>query len=168
MPKPTALRDLRDEKHELEMTPMIDVTFLLLIFFLCTIRFRTLEGKLAAYLPKDVGPTPAAADQIERLAIRVEVAVPGARLALDGAPWNGEGRFRFSDDRALTYRVGARATDSIDHLRARLAEQFAADPTRPLTLDAGPDTVYGDVVPVLDAVAEVGFQDLTFVGTYER
>ena len=39
----------------MEMTPMIDVTFLLLIFFLCTIKFKTLEGKLSAYLPEGRG-----------------------------------------------------------------------------------------------------------------
>ena len=49
------LKELIDDECELQMTPMIDVVFLLLIFFLCTIKFKTLEGKLAAYLPKDVG-----------------------------------------------------------------------------------------------------------------
>ncbi|MDF1837417.1 MAG: biopolymer transporter ExbD, partial [Planctomycetota bacterium] len=39
----------------MDMTPMIDVTFLLLIFFMCTLKFKVLEGKLTAYLPKDVG-----------------------------------------------------------------------------------------------------------------
>ncbi|MEL6716433.1 MAG: biopolymer transporter ExbD, partial [Planctomycetota bacterium] len=46
------LAKIADEKHELEMTPMIDVTFLLLIFFMCTLKFKVLEGKLGAYLPK--------------------------------------------------------------------------------------------------------------------
>ena len=34
---------------------MIDVVFLLLIFFICTMKFKVLEGKLATVLPKDVG-----------------------------------------------------------------------------------------------------------------
>ncbi len=49
----------------LEMTPMIDVTFQLLIFFMCTIKFKVLEGKLAAYLPKDVGVNTSPAEPIE-------------------------------------------------------------------------------------------------------
>ena len=49
------LSDIAEEEYKMEMTPMIDVTFLLLIFFLLTIKFKVLEGKLAAYLPKDVG-----------------------------------------------------------------------------------------------------------------
>jgi len=59
------LEEIQKEKHELEMTPMIDVTFLLLIFFMCTLKFKTLEGKLAAYLPKDVGVNQADAEPID-------------------------------------------------------------------------------------------------------
>lgn len=33
------------------MTPMIDVIFQLLIFFMCAIHFKSLEGKLYAYMP---------------------------------------------------------------------------------------------------------------------
>ncbi len=43
------------EAPELSMTPMIDVTFQLLIFFMVTSKFKTLEGKLSAYLPKERG-----------------------------------------------------------------------------------------------------------------
>ena len=41
----------------MDMTPMIDVVFLLIIFFLC-IDFKILEAKLPAYLPKDKGSQP--------------------------------------------------------------------------------------------------------------
>jgi biopolymer transport protein ExbD len=43
------------DKSDLSMTPMIDVTFLLLIFFMVACKFKTFEAKLAAYLPKDKG-----------------------------------------------------------------------------------------------------------------
>ena len=56
MPKRiSAAKKLLKEKAELDMTPMIDVVFLLLIFFMCTMKFITLEGQLSAELPKDVG-----------------------------------------------------------------------------------------------------------------
>ena len=67
------LAEIADEKSELEMTPMIDVTFLLLIFFMCTLKFKTLEGKLAAYLPKDVGVNQSDAEPIEKVEILVRV-----------------------------------------------------------------------------------------------
>lgn len=44
-----------DTKFETNMTPMIDVIFQLLIFFMCATKFRILEGKLTSYLPKDKG-----------------------------------------------------------------------------------------------------------------
>jgi biopolymer transport protein ExbD len=54
-PKKKTENPLEKDKAELSMTPMIDVTFLLLIFFMCACKFKTFEGKLAAYLPKDKG-----------------------------------------------------------------------------------------------------------------
>jgi biopolymer transport protein ExbD len=49
------LGDAVKEEVKLELTPMIDVTFLILIFFMCTLKFKTLEGKLVSYLPTDKG-----------------------------------------------------------------------------------------------------------------
>ena len=46
---------LKEEKAELAMTPMIDVVFLLLIFFMTATKFKTSEGDVQANLPKDRG-----------------------------------------------------------------------------------------------------------------
>ena len=54
MSRRTKAKD-RIEELEIDLTPMIDVTFQLLIFFICTLKFKTLEGKLETELPKDVG-----------------------------------------------------------------------------------------------------------------
>ncbi|MHC5020256.1 MAG: ExbD/TolR family protein [Planctomycetota bacterium] len=43
------------EDMVMDITPMIDVVFQLLIFFMVATKFKTLEGKLLAYLPKDKG-----------------------------------------------------------------------------------------------------------------
>jgi biopolymer transport protein ExbD len=43
------------EDMVMDITPMIDVVFQLLIFFMVAAKFKTLEGKLLAYLPKDKG-----------------------------------------------------------------------------------------------------------------
>jgi biopolymer transport protein ExbD len=40
---------------QLPLTAMIDCTFLLLIFFMLATKFKTVEGRLKAYLPKDRG-----------------------------------------------------------------------------------------------------------------
>ena len=85
------LADIANDECKMEMTPMIDVTFLLLIFFMCTIKFKVLEGKLAAYLPKDVGVNATQAEPLEKVEILMRVQVEGTKLAPDGnKPWSGK------------------------------------------------------------------------------
>ena len=90
----------------LQMTAMIDVTFLLLIFFLCTLRFRTLEGILSSYLPRDVGLNQMPELKLEPLELVIGVVDPGARLdPVTGGAWSGRGRFE-TEGRVISYRVG--------------------------------------------------------------
>ena len=42
-----------EDKMQLRMTPMIDVVFLLLIFFMCVSKWKLAEGNLAAELPSE-------------------------------------------------------------------------------------------------------------------
>ena len=51
------MADNDDEPHP-DMTPMIDVVFQLLVFFLVTMKFKTLDMKIEAFLPKDKGLAP--------------------------------------------------------------------------------------------------------------
>ena len=175
------LQEIANEECELEMTPMIDVTFLLLIFFMCTIKFKTLEGKLAAYLPKDVGVNTSQAEPIEKVEILIKVLQPGTRLDPKSAhqkksrdprlvaPWNGDpgSRFVYGTDRVLEYRIGPRKTQSLDELRERLIKAHKADDERPATIDPRKGTVYEDVVAVLDQALIAKFEEITFVGSYE-
>lgn len=55
--KPRPRRDSSQNEVKFELTPMIDVTFLILVFFMCTLRFKTLDHKLESYLPTDEGLT---------------------------------------------------------------------------------------------------------------
>ncbi len=57
-----AVNEMMDEEPEINLTPMIDVVFLLLIFFMC-MKFKMYEKKLPSELPLDQGlfqspPTP--------------------------------------------------------------------------------------------------------------
>ena len=72
--------DARRRKSRLlpvDMTPMIDVTFLLLIFFIVTLKFKILEGRLDAALPKDRGTSTSEAEEIDKIDILIKVAEPG-------------------------------------------------------------------------------------------
>jgi biopolymer transport protein ExbD len=68
---------LEEIDSDLQMTPMIDVTFLLLVFFLCATKFKTLERKLDSYLPKDTGPAPTPPPD-DRLPTEIWLKVKGA------------------------------------------------------------------------------------------
>ena len=176
----SVIREIAAEESKLEMTPMIDVTFLLLIFFMCTIKFKTLEGKLAAYLPKDVGVNPSeAVERTEPILVRLDLVRAGTRLdprdaaekrsrdPRKVAPWRGSGRFVFGNDREVSLVVGPRGVAGLEDLESRLVTLFAADPERAVKIDVRSGVVYEDVVGVVDRVALAGFTDVTFVGSFD-
>ena len=160
------LKRIAEEDAKLEMTPMIDVTFLLLIFFMCTLKFKTLEGKLAAYLPKDVGVNPMDAEPIEKIAIIVRVRNEGIKMNAAGTgPWDGKEKSRFTwQGRVIEYSVNQLTTQSLPQLESRLRELHLAQPENTATLDPRTNVNYEDVVGALDAALNAGFTSITFIG----
>ena len=65
---------------KLDMTPMIDVVFQLLTFFILTFRIVEAEGDFAVRLPLAAGPSASALDALPPLQIRL-VAGPAGELA---------------------------------------------------------------------------------------
>lgn len=53
--KATRRKAKAEESIELQLTPMIDVVFQLLVFFLCVTKFPDPEGLIKSWLPKDKG-----------------------------------------------------------------------------------------------------------------
>jgi len=53
------------KRNDLNMTPMIDVVFQLLIFFMLSMKFVQAEGSLLSQLPKDKGLAPTNVSQPE-------------------------------------------------------------------------------------------------------
>jgi biopolymer transport protein ExbD len=131
----------RDEKADL--TPMIDVTFLLLIFFLVTMKFRTLEGRHDAALPKDLGTGVHPVEPVETATIEVRVTQPGQ----------------------LSYRAGTRKFGSLGALRAYL-DTIPLD--TPVTIDMREETVHQDFMSVIDQCADRGFERIMIAGTHEN
>ncbi len=138
--------ELSDRESKMEMTPMIDVTFLLLIFFMCTLQFKTLEGKLSAFLPKDAG-----------LSVNPEIPIEEVRVLMSTPA-------EAAESQVLTYRVGPSSFPSLAAVQARLEHLHAADEARPLTLEPSGPVPYGEVVRLLDHVLLAGFSDVRFAG----
>jgi biopolymer transport protein ExbD len=57
---------------KIEMTPMIDVVFQLLIFFMCATKFKTMEGRVDAFLPKDTGNAPGRQTDFNSILVKID------------------------------------------------------------------------------------------------
>ena len=80
-----ARRKMEMDEVELELTPMIDVVFNLLIFFMLQ-KFQTTEGIIQAYLPKQAGKGDGA-----RLTCVLDVRVKCLWVDAAGKPVTGPG-----------------------------------------------------------------------------
>ena len=173
----------RDKFEEVkpDMTPMIDVTFLLLIFFIVTLKFKTLEGRLDSNLPKDMGTNTTEQEEVEKVDIVIRIGNPGTTVPdpSTASKSKPQGRLEHYRGRILKLSVGtssfqvrADALDA-DGLLADLAKvrrtlaPFDKDDT-PVTLDAREGVNYGDIIGVLDLVIDEGFKKVSFSGAPEQ
>jgi biopolymer transport protein ExbD len=139
------------EEAPMELTPMIDVTFLLLIFFLVTLKFKVLEGKLPTFLPKDVGVN---ASPVQDLLEKLEVyLVPG-------------GTTQTRDGGTLNMQVSLQGVKvpSLLTFHDRLAAMRARDPELKVTLYPQKGINYEQVVKVVDECVRAQLTDITFAG----
>jgi biopolymer transport protein ExbD/TolR len=151
-----------DARTELpDMTPMIDVVFQLLIFFLVVMKFKTLDMKLDAFLPNGQGialrpgepEPPTITAKLHRVAgtdiTRVKVA--GQVL----------GEFKGDDGAAVWAALTARTTRV---RRAMSAEGLDPDLLR-AEIDASAQVPTGQVIHAVDAFLGAHATNVTFVGT---
>jgi biopolymer transport protein ExbD len=177
----SALDDAQEEVKP-DMTPMIDVVFLMIIFFIC-IDFKVLESKLPAYLPKDKGSMSTVVEPQEQLSVRIYVdnaGTPdysksgGAAGALN--PNTGRAyRFALKDHR-IKWEVGPKPLYKLEDVKTELA-RIAKDPNSQVkdaktggkklmgcVVEAYPGTYYDDVAKTADACHEAGFEEINFGG----
>ena len=160
-----------------DMTPMIDVTFLLLIFFIVTLKFKILEGRLDAALPKDRGTSNAPAEEIDKIDILMFVAEPGTLEKELSTSGKDTGLRKFKG-RLIRLEVGAKKFrfDPIEDfpeglrtfLKAGVSGGTYDHADTPVSIDARKGVVYGDVIRVLDVVIEEKFEKVSFAGTHEQ
>ncbi|MGL4513925.1 MAG: ExbD/TolR family protein [Lacipirellulaceae bacterium] len=125
------------------MTPMIDVVFLLNVFFLVAASFQQREADLAASVVVEAEPG-AGASVLAPPAIDIdEVLVAGVR--------NGE---------RVVWTVGERQAASRQELTAILREVATIARDLPVTIEAGPDVPLGAVVAAYDAARAAGFDNV--------
>lgn len=175
----SAIDDAQEEVKS-DMTPMIDVVFLMIIFFIC-IDFKVLESKLAAYLPKDKGSQSTVVEPMEQLAVKIYVESEGTKNykgRTAGAVNDKTDRpYRFVlENHRIKWEVGPKPLFKIEDVKREL-ERIAADPTSqvpdketggkklmPCVIEAYPGTYYDDVAKTADACSTAGFIEINFGG----
>lgn len=124
-------RQRRDELTP-NLTPLIDVVFLLLIFFMVSTSFTT-RTQLAVNLPEAEGVATSRTSTLE--------------LGIDAA-----GEFRLNGEVVPSDPAGLRSA-----LRAAAGDRR----DQPMTIAADGDAAHQYVVTALDAASRLGFQQLT-------
>ncbi len=146
--------------EDLPMTPMIDVIFQLVIFFMCAAHFKQIEGKLESYLP-DKGINPI---------LDPRPPSPELRIRLVD---RGEAVVAFLEGRELgRFPADVRRLEGISPKWDRIAQEAAPfyranrkkDPRAYLSIDAAPKVPFQYVVSTLDACRRAGIDAVEFAG----
>lgn len=134
------LKPDRSDNIDLNLTPLIDVVFLLLIFFMVSTTFEQ-QSKLKIDLPE------ASASKTEQQPDAVVIAI------------DARGRY-FINDRQLV-------NSQLDTLKAALQKTVGDKRDTPLVLRADAKTPHQSVVMAMDAAAQLGLTRLS-IATLEN
>lgn len=149
-----------------DLTPMIDVTFLLLIFFVLNIKFKSEEGEIEAFLPKNRGQG-SGTPQIDLKEIRVKL------LWLDsgGNPTsdNNNGNCVVKINRKTFNNPGDDLENPLtDHpvwnsvFEDIRSAKGSGDKAPPCIIDAREQVPYRYVIRALNEVVRAEIKDVTF------
>lgn len=133
-----------DAKMELQISPLIDVVFLLLIYFIVTSKIITKEGDIPFMLPADV---PA----VDMVTIPVEVRI---RINTDSSVLINDGMQFPASDRKLEGLV--------QHVKGAKQMADAQRTSFFVTLDPDKEALHRRVIDVMDACAAAEVKNLTF------
>ncbi len=127
------LLNIQPRRPEIQMSPLIDVIFLLLIFYAVTTQFVT-DQRLKLDLPD--------AKTAEEVGMSREERPPIVKIARDGSIW--------IDDNEI----------SEEDLEAQLTELIQSRPEQTVILKGDEGADYGIVVHVLDIARSVGAKSI--------
>lgn len=133
----------RNEQLDVAMTPMIDVVFMLLIFFVWTASFRVAELVLPSSLITQSGSTAVELqdelEDLERIVVRVG--------------WDGQ---------RPSWVVNDVPVASITAVRERLSVVATINVSLPVLVDPLPSVPLGHVIDVYDLARQAGFENVQF------
>ena len=127
-------RRQRREEVGINLTPLIDVVFLLLIFFMVSTTF-TRETQLSIDLPEAEGSPPSTTEE------QVEILI------------DETGQYRVNGQGLVDSRMRT--------LQAAIYKISAGDTTMPMIITADAQAAHQDVVRAMDAAGQMGFVHLS-------
>jgi serine/threonine protein kinase/biopolymer transport protein ExbD len=130
------IRKVQTEFEEMDLTPMVDVTFLLLIFFMITASF-SLQKAIQTPAPDPDEKGAAATPTMEELQ-RDSVIV-------------------FVDETNTVY-VDDEPLSDVSEIESALRDKIGNEQKTELVLEASPEALHENIVIVIDAAKEVGMQ----------
>ena len=130
-------RSRRSEDPELNILPLIDVVFLLLIFFMVTTTFER-ESEISITLPE------ASREQVEPQDESIEISI------------DKQGRV-FINDQALVNAQQSTIRDALDE-----AVTAGENKNPPVIINADAETAHQVVIKVMDAARQLGLRKVTF------
>ncbi|GAB6042197.1 ExbD/TolR family protein [Endothiovibrio diazotrophicus] len=128
-------RSPRREEPEINLTPLIDVVFLMLIFFMISTTFNR-EAEMSIQLPE------ASAEPAERRDDTLELVI------------NREGRYFIGEQEVVNRELETLR----DALRAVAGEKAAE---RPLVISADAEAPYQAVIRAMDAAGQLGISAIS-------
>ncbi len=146
MRRPAYHRDQRG-RLDVKMTPMIDVIFLLLIFFVCTASFQA---------PEEVLPTRLSLPGAIQSDMQIDPDVLDLDEIVVKLVWhNGRAQWQIND----------RDYGRLVEVRAVLTAVKRVQIDLPVILDVEPEVPMDDVIDIYDLCREVGLQKIQFAAS---
>ena len=159
-----SLGDVMDEEVKLQLTPMIDITFLILIFFMC-LPFKTLEGKLAAFLPTDKGIAPTEEEPPQVIQIKVHILARKEELIPD---W-GVAKQDIKRPTLVKFKFNQRETENIQDIgrwiEEAMKENEGSETEVVGEIKAAHKVPHMYVVAILNKFKEANMAKVDFFGT---
>jgi len=141
-----------DNPVPINVVPMVDVIFCLCVFFMCSFKFKQLEGAFNSWLPKDKGNSGSPSEPKE------------IRIAMFWEPETQKVRRQFGqrvveDDAELTSLIKSAHDDWV----------LKNNPTVPLIIDGDPRIPWKSVIGVVNISKALAIDNIEFaLGAIEK
>ncbi len=141
---------------KLDMTSMIDVVFLLLIFFMCATKFKVPDYRIDASLPRDKG--------LRAVNVKPPKEIPEFRITVDPIPGAPEGQLR------ATFRIGRNQMAPLNQLNQIVKQEYwaikndarYAGEKIPAVIDGQKEVDFEYVVLAINACIAAGVDEVNF------